>query len=432
MATKLDQKRDELTEKQKRLAKTFELAGEDFDFAKDDVLKHLDVKTSAEAVTRVREWNKELDDVADQVKEQDGLAAIKKANQEKLDAPANAPPMPSGTGGGNGGPQRREFKSLGDRVVESDAYKSYRESGGPKGMLASFGIEDFGLAELKYYSPELKTLMTTTAGWAPESIRIPGLVIEDVTRPIQILDIIPPGNTDMAAVVYMEETTRTHAAAEATEGAAFAESTFALTEQSSTVRKIADSLPVTDEQLEDVAGVRSYIDQRLMFGLRQRLDNQVLQGNGTAPNLRGVLNVAGIQTQAKGADSVPDAIYKALVLVRVTGRAFPSHVLLHSNDWQTIRLLTTADGIYIWGAPMEAGPFRIWGLPVIENDVLTENTGLVGDFRNFSQLYEKRGVDVQVGYVGTQFTEGERTIRADLRVAFVVYRPAAFCTVTGI
>jgi hypothetical protein len=57
---------------------------------------------------------------------------------------------------------------------------------------------------------------------------------------------------------------------------------------------------------------------------------------------------------------------------------------------------------------------------------------LVGDFANFCALYERRGVEIQVGYVSTQFIEGERTIRAGLRVAFVSYRGAAFCTVTGI
>ena len=45
---------------------------------------------------------------------------------------------------------------------------------------------------------------------------------------------------------------------------------------------------------------------------------------------------------------------------------------------------------------------------------------------------DQRGVDVQIGYVGTQFAEGKRTVRADARFAFSVMRPAAFSEVTGI
>lgn len=192
-------------------------------------------------------------------------------------------------------------------------------------------------------------------------------------------------------------------------------------------------LPVTDEQLEDEPQVRGLIDNRLRFMVRQRLDSQILVGSGTGVNLTGILNTAGIQTQAKGTDPVPDAVYKAMVKVRVTGRAMPNAVVMHPNDWQDIRLLRTADGIYIWGNPSDAGPERIWGLRVVQSDAETENTGLVGDFANHSELAVRRGVDVQVSNShGTFFVEGKLAIRADMRVALIVYRPAAFATVTGI
>lgn len=261
---------------------------------------------------------------------------------------------------------------------------------------------------------------------------MPGFV-EAVTRPIQLLDILPTGNTGFELVKYMEETTRTHAAAETAEGEAFAESTFAFTERSSPVEKVTDSLPVTDEQLEDVALIESYINGRLTFGLRQRLDRQCLLGDGSSPNLRGILNTSGIQTRAKGADEAMDALYKAMTDIRVTGRAIPTHHNIHPLDWQDIRLKKTNDGIYIFGSPVEAGPIRLWGLPVIENDALTEGTALVGSFEpSWIMLVERRGVDVQVGYKGDQFVQGRRTIRADMRAALVVMRPAAFCRVTGI
>ena len=230
----------------------------------------------------------------------------------------------------------------------------------------------------------------------------------------------------------MRETVTTEAAAERAEGAAYAEADISYAEDSSTVRSIGVNLPITDEQLEDVDGIRGLIDGRLMLFLRRRLDLQVLVGNGTAPNLSGILDAVGIQTQAKGADPVFDAIHKAITLVQITGAAIPSGIVLHPNDWQDIRLTRTADGIYILGNPADPSMMRLWGLPVTISDRLTENTGLVGDFATHCELRPRRGIEVQVGFVNTQFTEGEQTIRAGLRTAFVVYRAAAFCTITGI
>lgn len=306
--------------------------------------------------------------------------------------------------------------SVGSLFTKSQAYK---------------GLNGRRTGDTSTLDIELKTLMTTSAGWAPEVTRT-GRVVPFATRPIQVAQLIPQTTTTQNAVQYMEETTFTNNAAEIAEAGTYPESAFALTEQSVLVRKIAVFLPVTDEQLEDESQVRGYIDNRLGFQVRQRLDSQILVGNGTAPNLRGLLNIVGIQTQAKGADTVPDAVYKALTKVRVTGQSEPNLVVLNPNDWMGIRLLRTADGIYIWGNPSDAGPERIWGLTVSQAQALTQGTGLVADTQ-FLELANRSGLDIQVSNShGTFFIEGKLAIRADIRVALVVYRPAAVCTVTGL
>ena len=390
----------------------------EYDFRKVTVLKDgIDklegTAKSVKVAEKVRELNAELDEICKQVED---LEAAEKSAEEfhKRESTFNRQPLP-------GSPDEKELKTVGQRVTEHETFKKW-----------SAGAKD-GKIELADVSiSSLKTLFQTTAGWLGESTRI-GQVVEAVTRPLQILDIMPVAQTGQPSVVYMEETTRTHAAAERNEGAAAAESTFVLTEKTSPVREIADSIPVTDIQLEDVPMVSSYLDGRLRFGLRQRFDQQIISGDGVAPNLDGIINVTGIQTQAKGADPIPDAVFKAMTLLRVTGRVVPTHFVTHPNDWQEVRLLRTADGIYIWGNPSEAGPERIWGLPVVQNESLTENTGLVGSFEPaWISLFERRGVIIERGFVGTQFTEGKQTIRGSMRAALTVFRPAAFATVTGI
>jgi HK97 family phage major capsid protein len=279
---------------------------------------------------------------------------------------------------------------------------------------------------------DVKALFETTAGWAPETTRT-GRVVDAVTRPIQITEVIPTSPTNQSAIVYMEETTLTLSAAETAEGAQFPESAFELTEQTSNVRKISHFVPATDEQLEDEPSAGGYLDRRMRFGLEQRLDFQILQGDGVAPNLEGILAHTDLQTYALAGEPALDAIHKGITLVNVTGRAVASAIMIHSNDWQAIRLVRTADGIYILGPPTEVGPRTLWGLPVVINEVNTENTALVGDFVNFIELRIKRGVTVKVSDSHDDFfVKGKQAIRADMRAALPIYRGAAFCEVTGI
>ena len=236
----------------------------------------------------------------------------------------------------------------------------------------------------------------------------------------------------------MKETTFTNNAAEVLESIqgtvqTYGEGALALTETSDEVEKIAVWLPVTDEQLEDVAGIAAYINSRLTYMIRARLDAQILVGDGSTPNLLGTLNLTSLLTQAKGNDPTPDALYKAMTQVRVTGFAEPSIVFIHPNDWQGIRLLTTADGIYLFGSPMEAGPSRIWGVPVVQTTRETENTAIVGDYRGYSNLYIRKGVTLKVtDSHGNYFINGIQAIKAEMRCAMVHYRDTAFCEVTGI
>lgn len=409
---------EKIEEKSKSLAAIFAEAGDEMDLSK---VKIISGDTMAKA-GHIRAANDELTDLG---KQRDELQTVLKAAERVRLAPGPGGDRDGATGepgAENGQPVRRQAqpKSLGQLFTESKAFKGKMGVIGPEAHL----------------DVDLKTLFQTTAGWQPETTRTGRLVL-DAQRPIQVADVIPQTTTGQSSVVFMEETTfgtgGVTDAAERAEGIAYPETTLALTEQSSPVRKIAVFIPVTDEQLEDESQVRGYLDNRLPFMIRQRLDTQILTGNGTAPNLRGILNVAGIQTQAKGTDPVPDAIYKGITLVRVTGQAMPNAVLFHPNDWQDVRLLRTADGIYIWGNPSEAGPERIWGLQVVQAQALTENTALVGDFANFAELASRRGMDVQVSNSHESFfIQGKQAVRADIRVALVVYRPAAFAQVTGV
>jgi hypothetical protein len=168
-----------------------------------------------------------------------------------------------------------ELPSFGELVTGS---KSWGGSRTPVGTSIQVQMGDHGI----------KTLLQTSAGWQPRTDN--GMIVVDkIIRPIQVLDLFPADRTDLFEIPSMEETTRTQAAAELAEAGTYQEDAFAFTRRTSPVRKIGSEIPVTDEQLDDVPGMNALLNNRLVFGVRARIDQQIMVGDGTGSTLTGLV-----------------------------------------------------------------------------------------------------------------------------------------------
>lgn len=415
----LKEARGELDAKRKSLRDILTEAGPTYDMSQ---VKSV-AGDNAAKVQHIQALNEEIIEKKQKV---DELLVVARAAAEAQNGDEAEQKGRSEDGDGSGqGPERKDHghKSLGELFMGSQAFKGYaRGSGnGPQAHL------DLDVGKF------LKADFLTSAGWEPEVTRTARVEMFPTRPAPRVVDFLPQTTTSQAAVAYMEETTFTNAAAETAEAGAYPEAALELTERTSAVRKIAVYLPVSDEQFEDEPRAQQYVNNRLPFMLRQRLDLQILVGNGTPPNLLGTENVSGIQTQALGGDPIPDALYKAMRKIRDDGFAEPSVVFIRPEKWEAVRLLKTADGQYIWGHPSIPGPTTIWGVPVVETTAVTATKAVIGDYTNFSELAVRRGIDIQVSNSHSDFfVKGKLAIRADMRAALIHYRPKAFAAVTGL
>jgi HK97 family phage major capsid protein len=402
----------DLAEKRQALASLFESIKTEDGY---DRSKNPDI------VAEIQKRNAELDTLGKSYKEAAELEAVAEKNSrelEYLNAPANR--LPFAGKKVKGGDSEPEFESFGDLVIKSLSGKD-----------GSIRIRHAAKADVN--PMEFKTTMTRAAGFAPESLRS-GRVQLSAQRPIAVVDVVPMITTSQAAYKYMEETTFTNNAAGLAEndGTGAAESALAFTERSVTIERIATYLPVTKEQVDDVMGLRSLIDSRLSYMIQAKLDYDLLQGNGSTPNINGFYAQV-TQAQALGTDPVFDAIFKGITKCRHTGSANPNAIIFHPNDWQDVRLTRTVDGIYILGNPADNAPERLFGLNVVSTTAATENTALVGDFLGHSAFVYRQGIEVEAtDSHDTNFRKFIWAIRVSLRGALVVFRASAFCEVTGI
>lgn len=365
---------------------------------------------------------------------------------ERYNKPANGSQRPSPTPDDM---QKGRILSPGDQFLSDRAYRELKQNGHFNSQLAKvqFAVNLTDGTSLiawgRKLAHEQKALVYSGGSDITDPQRTPGY-LDILQREINVMDLIQRVSTESDTVEYVREDTFTNAAAAVAEASATTgtsglkpESTLIFSVQTSPVRTIAHWIPVTNRMLADAPAIRGIINGRLLLGLDLVLEDQILTGTGVGENLLGILPTPGINIQGLGADNVADAIFKGRTQVRVTGRARPNAVVLHPNDWQAIRLMrenvaSATLGNYLMGPPSAVGATTLWGMPVVESEAITENTGLVGDFAMGATLFDREQAAIRVGTIDDQFVRNMQTILAELRAAFVTWRPTAFCKVTGI
>lgn len=275
-----------------------------------------------------------------------------------------------------------------------------------------------------------KTLMGTNQsyGWVPHVPRI-DKIMDYATREPLLADIIPHYPAAAPSFTYIEETTEENNAAPVAEAAAKPYSQFIMADQTVRIEVIAHLMAFTEQQMADVPQFMAFLTRRGLRMLDLKTEDQIISGTGTTPQLQGFTTKSGIQTQVKGTDTIPDALYKLFTKIQVNGFAEASHVVIHPTDWQDVQLMKTDDGLYIWGHPSQSGPTTIWGKPVIKTTGITLHTALTGDFPLYSGLFEIGGVQVAVTNSNNDdFEKNRLTARIEHRKGLAIFRAAAFGT----
>jgi HK97 family phage major capsid protein len=268
---------------------------------------------------------------------------------------------------------------------------------------------------------------------------LPGIV-SPIPPQVLVSELFAQGTTNSNAVNYMREKTWINAAAAVLEGGLKPDSTLTFEAASDAVRKIAHWLPVTEELLEDEPAARSYIDARLRAGVLVEEQDQLINGDGTAPNISGILDRAGLSPDMpRNGAAVPpqtnaDVLLAQTMAVFANSLLMPDGYVLHPSNWVATLMAKTSTGEYFNGGPFS--PIQqptLWGLPVAVTPVIAAGTGLVGAFKTGAQIFRKGGVRVEASNSHADFfIKNLVAIRAEERLALAVYRPAAFGTVSAL
>lgn len=391
---------------------------------------------TAEDREKWAQMNTEAKALADEVRDEQLFEKQKAENEKEISKGAEVKALPIHE------EKAEPKKTLGDQVRNSRAFKEYMENG-------QLNIS----SEIKY-NPilESKTLVDEGTAYPPSVVRSDLIYPTALRNPNAVIDLFSVIPTTQFQYKYLEETTFTNNAAEAAEAAAFGESALAFTENTENIRKFGVSIPVTEELLADVASVNGYLDSRLRTMLQLRLDSQLLNGNGTAPNIRGILNKSGINTfdfsSYAGNLGRIGQLYQAITEIRKDAFLEPDAIIMHPSDWNDVVTAVSTDFAGTVGAGyteksplfVGAGMFgngvtpSIWGVRVVPTTAITAGTVLVGVFGGglASHIVSREGMEVAMSDSHDDFfTKDKVMMKASMRLGFAIYRATAYCSITN-
>lgn len=346
-------------------------------------------------------------------------------------------------------------RSIGEAVIGTPDFMSFVERG--RGGVDGFRTEYTGdearelsawLRKASIYGSEgMRAINEWASGGPPtfDSTDSGGLLpvgqpIPPVPRQAKLYlrDLIPTMPTTLATVPYVRELNPTTGesvtgggATTVAEGATKPSANLSFVSVQAPVATIATTLTLSKQLFEDAPAVIAYINQRLPYLVRFAEDNQILNGNGTWPNMTGINNTSGILTQ--GVVTVGDyAVTLGQAFAQVENHdGSPTAVVMNPIDAWTMFTKRAAggSGTFDAGTPFSALPLSVWGVPTYRSRVYPQGKALVADFERGAMLADREQVNTQT-YRERYAEQNLILLVCEERLGLLVFRPDLFAQAT--
>jgi len=252
----------------------------------------------------------------------------------------------------------------------------------------------------------------------------------DPSRSVHIRSLLPLGSTDGQTIRFPKESAYSDNAAATAETSAFGQSDFDLAASTVNVEKIGTYMRITGEMLDDIKQLTSYLSARVPEKVLSVEDNEILNGDGSSPNLDGLFTdgtafAAGDFALAIESANEFDVLTVALNQLNLANYQADT-ILLNPTDLHKMILLKSTANEYLRNQIFSGLQPTINGIPVTVNTAVTAGKFLVGNLRQSSQLWIRENLAVEFSREDSDnFQKNFVTVRAMERVALTNYLPNA-------
>lgn len=335
-----------------------------------------------------------------------------------------------------------KFSEINDRIDASEVSmkKSFesKERANFKGALLG-AINDGalkGLTEGNYNAAKFEVkaagdmnISGNTTGDVADIQRVAGIKAEAL-RSEHVRSLLPTGSTNAQTISFVKEANAENGAAAVAEGSTLAQSDIDLVESTVKLEKIGTYLRITEEMMSDIPALTSFLSARIPQRILAAEDNEILNGDGSTPNLDGLFTdgtafAAGGFANAIESANEYDALMVALNQLQLANYK-ANVIMLNPTDLHKIVLLKSTANEYLKNQIYQGLQPSIAGVPIVTNTAVTAGKFLAMDSNRATQLWVRQNLAVEFSKEdSTNFRDGFITVRATERVALSNYEPKA-------
>lgn len=294
-------------------------------------------------------------------------------------------------------------------------------------------IAKFAKKESKSVSFQLKAVadmgFAGNFGSASQSVATvrPG-IIYNPSRKVHIRDLVPQGTMDGSTFYYVAENGNGEGnPAPVLENNFKEQMDLDLVERNANAEYIAGWLRISKKMLADVKGMTSFLQMRLPEKLKNAEDNQLLNGNGTSPQVSGIIGGNHYLAYNQGAGADIEELILAISQLEDSAEREANGILVRPRNLARL-VLNKASGSGEYDLPdvvrtdPNTGVTTVLGTPIYASTAMASDKFLVGDWRMGAMLLTREPAVVEMFYEdGTNVRENKVTVRVEERVAFPVF-----------
>ena len=328
--------------------------------------------------------------------------------------------------GGGGGDEQP--KSMGQIVAESDEFKAAMGQGNKARNMAPVNVGSF----------HKNTIVNATLNNDQplvSRVRLPSIITPGLRR-MTVRDLLPQTPISSNVVEFAKELLFTNNAGPqgggtsptvaGGEGEIKPESSLTFELANAIVITFAHWIAASRQVLSDAPLLQGYIDGRLRYGLMLAEEGALLNGDGTAGTINGLMNQATAFTYGSTNQTALDTLLKAQLQVSLSEYEVTGYVL-HPIDWTNILLLKDTTGRYLFSDPHGMEAPRVWGKDVVPTQAMTAGQFLAGAFMLGAEIFDREDTVVRIAEQHADFAVRNLVaVICEERLALAVYRSQAF------